>query len=172
MSLRRPPAPCPRTAHPQSPYRLQPLFCVNISHYLKYVRSKFAGLSYERGRATEFSYFGVRPLPGGETPRVADSPAAGAGRFFHNSVPPSKQTRLGKPPNNVQRSPVQSTCPATSRRRPWTAATRSASYTSTKPVDVVYQSVWIASMFQLARPERRKVLGSFAHSILQLSSCP
>ncbi|CAH0368814.1 unnamed protein product, partial [Pelagomonas calceolata] len=39
-----------------------PLFCVNISHYLKYVRSKFAGLSYERGRATVISYFGVRPL--------------------------------------------------------------------------------------------------------------
>ena len=34
----------------------------------------------------------------GETPRVADSSAAGAGRFFHNSVPPSKQNRLGKPP--------------------------------------------------------------------------
>ena len=32
---------------------------------------------------------------GGETPRVADSSAAGAGRFFHNSVPPSKQNRLG-----------------------------------------------------------------------------
>ena len=30
---------------------------------------------------------------GGETPRVADSSAAGAGRFFHNSVPPSKQSR-------------------------------------------------------------------------------
>ena len=28
---------------------------------------------------------------GGETPIVADSSAAGAGRFFHNSVPPSKQ---------------------------------------------------------------------------------
>ena len=31
---------------------------------------------------------------GGETPRVADSSAPGAGRFFHNSVPPSKQNRL------------------------------------------------------------------------------
>ena len=44
----------------------------------------------------------MEPLPraGGETPRVADSSAAGAGRFFHNrnSVPPSKQNRLGKPP--------------------------------------------------------------------------
>jgi len=56
------PAACPRPAHPKPPYRLQPLFCVNISHYLKYVRSKFAGLSYERGRATVISYFGVRPL--------------------------------------------------------------------------------------------------------------
>ena len=28
---------------------------------------------------------------GGETPRVADSSAAGAGRVFHNSVPPSKR---------------------------------------------------------------------------------
>ena len=26
------------------------------------------------------------------------SSAAGAGRFFHNSIPPSKQNRLGKPP--------------------------------------------------------------------------
>ena len=32
--------------------------------------------------------------PWGETPRVADSSAAGAGRFFHNSVPPSKLNRL------------------------------------------------------------------------------
>ena len=31
----------------------------------------------------------VGGAPGGETPRVADSSAAGAGRFFHNSVPPS-----------------------------------------------------------------------------------
>ena len=30
----------------------------------------------------------VGGAPGGETPRVADSSAAGAGRFFHNSVPP------------------------------------------------------------------------------------
>ena len=35
----------------------------------------------------------VGGAPGGETPRAADSPAAGAGRFFHNSVPPSKQNR-------------------------------------------------------------------------------
>ena len=40
----------------------------------------------------------VGGAPGGETPRVADSSAAGAGRFFHNSVPPSKLNRLGKPP--------------------------------------------------------------------------
>jgi hypothetical protein len=33
----------------------------------------------------------VGGAPGGETPRVADSSAAGAGRFFHNSVTPSKQ---------------------------------------------------------------------------------
>ena len=33
----------------------------------------------------------VGGAPGGETPRVADSSAAGAGRFFHKSVPPSKQ---------------------------------------------------------------------------------
>ena len=40
---------------------------------------------------------GRSPCPaGGETPRVADSSAAGAGRFSHNSVPPSKQNRLGK----------------------------------------------------------------------------
>ena len=32
---------------------------------------------------------------GGETPRVADSSAAGAGRVFHNSAPPSKLDRLG-----------------------------------------------------------------------------
>ena len=29
----------------------------------------------------------VGGAPGGEAPRVADSSAAGAGRFFHNSVP-------------------------------------------------------------------------------------
>jgi hypothetical protein len=41
-----------------------------------------------------------------ETPRVADSSAASACRVFHNSIPPSKQNRLGNPPpNNVQRSP-------------------------------------------------------------------
>ena len=39
----------------------------------------------------------VGGAPGGETPRVADSSAAGAGRFFHKSVPPSKLNRLGKP---------------------------------------------------------------------------
>ena len=43
----------------------------------------------------------VGGAPGGETPRVADSSAAGAGRFFHNSVPPSKQNRLGKPPRTM-----------------------------------------------------------------------
>ena len=32
----------------------------------------------------------VGGAPGGETSRVADSSAAGAGRFFHNSVPPPK----------------------------------------------------------------------------------
>ena len=37
-----------------------------------------------------------RYIPLGETPRDADSSAAGAIRFFHNSVPPSKQNRLGK----------------------------------------------------------------------------
>ena len=44
----------------------------------------------------------VGGAPGGETPRVADSSAAGAGRFFHNSVPPSKQNRLGKPPEQCE----------------------------------------------------------------------
>ena len=33
----------------------------------------------------------VGGAPGGETPRVADSSAAGAGRFFHNSVLSSRQ---------------------------------------------------------------------------------
>ena len=33
--------------------------------------------------------------------RVADSSAAGASRFFHNSVPPSKQNRLGKLPRTM-----------------------------------------------------------------------
>ena len=36
---------------------------------------------------------------GGSMLRVADSSAAGAGRFFHNSVPSSKLNRLGKPPD-------------------------------------------------------------------------
>ena len=43
----------------------------------------------------------VGGAPGGETPRVADSSAAGAGRIFHNSVPPSKLNRLGKPPRTM-----------------------------------------------------------------------
>ena len=46
LSLRRPARGLPAAGAPQTPYRLQPLFCVNISHYLKYVRSKFAGLSF------------------------------------------------------------------------------------------------------------------------------
>ena len=58
--------------------------------------------------------------PGGD----ADSSAAGACRVFHNSAPPSRQDTSANHPNNIQ-----STCPATSRRRPWTAATRSAPYT-------------------------------------------
>ena len=37
----------------------------------------------------------VLGLVGGGTPRVADSPAAGACRVFHNSIPPSKQHHLG-----------------------------------------------------------------------------
>jgi hypothetical protein len=45
---------------------------------------------------------GAPARAGGETPRVADSSAAGAGRFFHNSVPPSKQNRLGNPPRTMQ----------------------------------------------------------------------
>ena len=44
----------------------------------------------------------VGGAPGGETPRVADSSAADAGRFFHNSAPPSKLNRLGKPPGPEQ----------------------------------------------------------------------
>ena len=53
------------------------------------------------GLVAPFRCYGARTSgrsPWGETPRVADSSAAGAGRFFHNSVPPSKQNRLGKPP--------------------------------------------------------------------------
>ena len=43
----------------------------------------------------------VLGLVGGGTPRVADSPAAGACRVFHNSIPPSKPL----PPRNAQRPP-------------------------------------------------------------------
>ena len=43
----------------------------------------------------------VGGAPGWETPRVADSSAAGAGRFFHNSVPPSKQNSFGTPPRSM-----------------------------------------------------------------------
>ena len=39
--------------------------------------------------------------PGGETPRVADSSAAGAGRVFLNSILPSKLNRLGETPRTV-----------------------------------------------------------------------
>ena len=53
-----------------------------------------AGGARTGGRATARA---GPPNASGETPRVADSSAAGAGRFFHNSVPPSKQNRLGTP---------------------------------------------------------------------------
>ena len=43
----------------------------------------------------------VGGAPRGETPRVADSSAAGAGRIFHNSVPPPKLNRLGNPPRTM-----------------------------------------------------------------------
>ena len=48
---------------------------------------------------------GRGPCPGGETPRVADSSAAGACRVFHNSIPPSKQNRLGNPPSRARSAP-------------------------------------------------------------------
>ena len=48
---------------------------------------------------TVLELVGGAPAQGwGGAPRVADSSAAGACRFFPNSVPPSKQNRLGKPP--------------------------------------------------------------------------
>ena len=37
-------------------------FYAHISHYLKYVRSKFRGSSYPGRKATVISHFGVRPL--------------------------------------------------------------------------------------------------------------
>ena len=46
----------------------------------------------------------VGGAPWGETSRVADSSAAGACHFFHNSVPPSKQNRLGNPPEQSART--------------------------------------------------------------------
>ena len=53
----------------------------------------------EAGRGGIVTVLGlVGGAPEGETPRVADSSAASAGRVFHNSTPPSKQNRLGKPP--------------------------------------------------------------------------
>ena len=64
--------------------------------------------SYRPGFSRPAAFPGLRDIvtvlgvvgggPGGETPRVADSSAAGAGPFFHNSVPRSKQNRLGTPP--------------------------------------------------------------------------
>ena len=48
-----------------------------------------------RGNRVDVTVLGLLGgAPGGETQRVADSSAAGAGRFFHNSVPPSKLNRL------------------------------------------------------------------------------
>ena len=38
----------------------------------------------------------VGGVPGGETPRDADSSAAGASRFFHNSVLLESRARVGK----------------------------------------------------------------------------
>ena len=62
----------------------------------------FIGGSVIRFRGVDVTVLGlVGGAPGGETPRVADSSAAGAGRFFHNSVPPSKLNRLGKPPRTM-----------------------------------------------------------------------
>ena len=54
----------------------------------------------------------VGGVPGGETPRVADSSAAGAGRFFHNSVPQGlvvtsvlqAASKLGSRPSKSPRS--------------------------------------------------------------------
>ena len=40
----------------------------------------------------------VGGAPGGETPRVADSSAAGAGRFFHNSDLLLSRTASANPP--------------------------------------------------------------------------
>ena len=59
----------------------------------------------EAGRGGIVTVLGlVGGAPEGETPRVADSSAASAGRVFHNSTPPSKQNRLGKPPNKTARA--------------------------------------------------------------------
>ena len=44
---------------------------------------------YRRGRVDVTVLGLVGGAPGGETPRVADSLAAGAGRFFHNRLTPS-----------------------------------------------------------------------------------
>ena len=43
---------------------------------------------------------GAVGLEGGDAPRAADPPAAGAGRAFHGSILP----RAGGTPNNMQRS--------------------------------------------------------------------
>ena len=64
----------------------------------------FPGFGFQgpRTKGVDVTVLGlVGGAPGGETPRVADSSAAGAGRFFHNSVPPSKLNRLGKPPRTM-----------------------------------------------------------------------
>ena len=89
------PAACPRPAHPKTPYRLQPLFCVNISHYPKYVRSKFPPSSYSGRKATVISHFECRPRPPGElswelavTVRPPRASSAGSrGRFRVRPLP-------------------------------------------------------------------------------------
>ena len=77
-----------------------------------------SGRGHERSHVTVLGLRGG-PGPMGETPRVADSSAAGAGRFFHNSVPPSKQNRL-QTPEQCATFARSINLSATSRRRPGT----------------------------------------------------
>ena len=61
----------------------------------------------------------VGGAPGGETPRVADLSAAGAGRFFHNSLLPSKQLAsesLARPAAKLELNPDCLIAPANRAR--------------------------------------------------------
>ena len=72
--------------------------CNNRPGVIRRLRNQ-DGAASTRGELVFVTVLGlVGGARGGETPRFADSSAAGAGRVFLNSILPSKQNRLGETP--------------------------------------------------------------------------